>query len=119
MHDVAQARNRLAELLDKYGSEHIFTILDQLKDYGEQLMRGCIRRLPDGCFHFTDYLDNDGPDQKHISIRVELTVQGDQVLADFSKSGDQVATPLNTVQAVTISATMYVFQLIQYPMSYM
>ncbi len=107
---LQRGRMRLSELLDKYSSEHIFTILDQLKDYGEQLMRGCISRLPNGCFHFTDYLDNDGLDQKHISIRVDLTIQGDQVLVDFSKSGDQITTPLNTVQAVTISATMYVFQ---------
>ena len=107
---LKRGKMRLSELLGKYGSEHIFTILDQLKEYGEQLMRDCIHRLPDGCFRFTDYLDNDGLDQSHIAISVNLTIQGDRVLVDFSKSGDQVATPLNTVQAVTISATMYVFQ---------
>jgi N-methylhydantoinase B len=101
---------RLNELLARYGSRHIFTIVEQLKDYGEKVMGNTISQLPDNIYSFTDYLDNDGLSRKPLPIALELIISGDKAQADFSQSALQIDTPLNTVRAVTISAVMYAFQ---------
>ena len=107
---LRRGKIRLAELLSRYGLRHISTILAQLKNYGEKVMRNTIRQLPDGCYTFTDYLDNDGLGRKPLPISLKLTIKDSAALADFSDSAPQVNTPLNTVKAVTISAVIYTFQ---------
>lgn len=107
---LARGKLRLHDILDRYTPEHIFSILDQLKDYSERLMVNIINQLPDGLYSYTDYLDDDGKDSSPISISVDLTIKDSHIIADFSRSGDQVDTPLNTVKSVVMSATAYVFQ---------
>ena len=107
---LRRGRQRIKELLAKYGSRHVFTILDELKNYGEEVMSSTIGQLPDGTCRFTDYLDNDGLSRRPLPISVELTISGSRALADFSRTAPQVGSPLNTVRAVTVSAVIYVFQ---------
>ncbi len=101
---------RLSELLKRYGAPHIFTILDQLKNYAEEVMADTLHQLPDGSYSFTDHLDNDGISRRPLPISLELTISGNRAVADFRQSAAQIDTPLNTVRAVTISAVMYAFQ---------
>jgi len=107
---LARGRKRLHDLLTKYSVSHLCTVLDQLKNYSEKLMQSAIGKLPDGVFSCTDYLDDDGITNKSIPISVDLSVHGSTVTADFSRSADQVKSPLNAVLSVTVSATAYVFQ---------
>ncbi len=107
---LARGKLRLNDILEKYPHDHIFSILDQLKDYSERLMINIIRQLPEGLYSFTDYLDDDGMGSSSIPISVDLTIMDSRIKADFSRSGDQVTTPLNTVISVVMSATAYVFQ---------
>ena len=101
---------RLREILQDRAPEHVFAILEQLKNYSEKLMITVINRLPDGCYSFTDYLEDDGGGSAPIPITVDLAIEDSHVVADFTRSSDQVATPLNTVKSVVVSATVYVFQ---------
>ena len=101
---------RLLELHDKYGGRHAATVINQLQDYAERLMRATISALPDGVYEFCDYLDNDGISKGKVGIRVRITIDQDEAVVDFSESADQVGSPLNTVEPVVVSATIYVFQ---------
>jgi N-methylhydantoinase B len=107
---LARGKLRLNDILCKYNLEHVFFVLDQLKDYSERLMGNIINQLPDGLYSYTDYLDDDGSGSSPIPITVDLTIKDSYIIADFSRSGDQVDTPLNTVMSVVMSATAYVFQ---------
>lgn len=107
---LARGKSRLNEILQKYPLAHIYSILDQLKDYSERLMRQVIKHLPDGFYSFTDYLDDDGKGSSPLPISVDLTIRGEDIIADFSRSADQTDTPINTVKSVVMSATAYVFQ---------
>ncbi len=100
---------RLTELLKKYPLEHVYSILDQLKDYTERLMQNLINTLPNGLFSYTDFLDDDGRGSAPVPITVDLTIMDAAVIADFSRSADQTDTPINTVRSVVMSATAYVF----------
>ena len=107
---LTRGRMRLHEILAKYSSEHVFTILDQLKEYAERLMRDVIKKLPIGTYSQTDYLDDDGKTREPVPISIELLIQDSDIIADFSQSSDQTDTPINTVKSVVMSATAYVFQ---------
>lgn len=107
---LARGGMRLNEIMKRYSQEYVYGVLDQLKDYSERLMLNVIKRLPPGRYSYTDYLDDDGINSEPIRLTVDLTVNESHITADFSRSGDQVSTPLNTVRSVVVSAAVYVFQ---------
>jgi len=107
---LARGRMRLTEIMKRYKHDHVFAVLDQLKNYAERLMLNVINRLPDGSYTYTDFLDDDGSNTVPVPLAVDLAIGDSHITADFSRSNDQVATPLNTVRSVVVSATVYVFQ---------
>jgi N-methylhydantoinase B len=107
---LARGKQRLNDILGKYNSDHIYAILDQLKDYAKRLMQNVIKKIPNGHYSYTDYLDDDGSGSTPIPITVDLTIKDSTISADFSRSGNQTDTPINTVRSVVMSATAYVFQ---------
>jgi N-methylhydantoinase B/oxoprolinase/acetone carboxylase alpha subunit len=68
-------------------------------------MRDEIRRIPDGRYAFEDVIENDGVIRdRRYTIRVEVFVDGDELIFDFRDSDDQAAGPCNTTYGVTASA---------------
>ena len=95
------AENRLRRLFDKYGPQ---TVLDCIKlnlDRSETRMRSRIRELPSGTYVYEDYLEyyDDGRFDP-VLMRLSLTVQGDEVIADFAGSNPQVPGVVNSSLAV-------------------
>ncbi|MDH4320866.1 MAG: hydantoinase B/oxoprolinase family protein [Desulfobulbaceae bacterium] len=107
---LARGNVRLREMLAKHSAAKLFAVIDHLQDYAERLMRHTIASLRDGVHHFVDHLDDDGVNRRPLPIALQLTIAGDEAIADFSASADQVPSPLNTVAPVTLSATIYAFQ---------
>ncbi|MDX1776028.1 MAG: hydantoinase B/oxoprolinase family protein [Desulfobulbales bacterium] len=108
---LARGRARIHEILQKYRGNHVYAVLDQLKEYARLLMENVIKKIPNGLYSYTDYLDNDGSgSMAPVPITVDLTINNATIIADFSRSGDQTVTPVNTVKSVLMSATAYVFQ---------
>lgn len=101
---------RLQEMVKRYGKSLLADIGEKLQDYAERLMENTIATLPPGTYHFSDALDDDGFGCKPLEISVALTVAGKKISFDFRESADQVASPVNTVESVTISAAIYVLQ---------
>ncbi len=75
-----------------------------LLGYGEERMRSALAALPDGSYSFKDVVEWGEVD---VPIRVEVTVDGDELLADFAGTADQIAGNLNAVEAVTRSCLYY------------
>jgi N-methylhydantoinase B len=102
------AIRRMQELVDRYGLPTLEEHVDGLIAYAERITRAAIEQIPNGTYTFTDYLDNDGVEDEPVAISVQLHVQGSEITADFSGSSAQVRGNINTVAAVTKSATYYV-----------
>ncbi|MEW6427624.1 MAG: hydantoinase B/oxoprolinase family protein [Thermodesulfobacteriota bacterium] len=108
---LTRGKKRLLDLAARHGHARLREISAGLQDYSERVMRATIRTVPDGCYRFTDHLDDGGAGAAQpLAISVELTIQGEEALVDFRQSAPQVASPVNTVASVTGSATIYVFQ---------
>nr|HMQ56306.1 hydantoinase B/oxoprolinase family protein [Anaerolineae bacterium] len=101
---------RLLEVINRYGPAEVSLYMAGLLQYAERMTRALLAGLPDGVYEFIDYLDDDGIDPDPIKIAVKITIQGDEAQVDFSNSALQVKGSVNSVYAVTLSATLYVFR---------
>jgi N-methylhydantoinase B len=95
---------RLIELLDDYGDARIAAAFGQLADRAEALMRTEIAALADGHYSFDDFLDNDGVKDEALRIALDLTIAGDRLTLDMSRSSPPCAGPLNISIATTVAA---------------
>ena len=94
---------RLHTLLDEYGDEIIAAALAALSDRAERLMRANIEALPDGTYACDDFLDNDGVTDHPLRIALDLTIAGDRMRLDFSRSAPPCDGPLNIAYATTVA----------------
>jgi N-methylhydantoinase B/oxoprolinase/acetone carboxylase alpha subunit len=105
-----KGEERLRELMRKYGLGRVERNMRALQDYSERMTRAAIRKLPDGVYGFTDYLDNDGVRNRPVKIQVAISIRSGQAEVDFTGSDPQVEGPMNANYAVALSATMYAFR---------
>jgi N-methylhydantoinase B len=95
---------RATELVKKYGKQVFKQTCEDLMDYSERRMRAEIAQFPDGRYPFEDVIENDGIEAKPYYVRVDVFVQGDEVVADFSRSSKQAKGPINATLGVTTGA---------------
>ena len=53
-------KQRLSELCEKYGKSEVVKYSSELQDYSARIMKSVIKKIPDGEYSFSDYLDDDG-----------------------------------------------------------
>ncbi len=102
------AERRVRELTRRYG---IATLLDGVArnlDRSEARMREQIAKLPDGVYHYEDYLETFGPPPEYclepLLLPLTLTVSGDTLTADFTGAAEQAPAPVNSSLAVTAAS---------------
>ncbi|MEM9220822.1 MAG: hydantoinase B/oxoprolinase family protein [Pseudomonadota bacterium] len=95
---------RMNALLDEYGDDLVDEALAALKERAATMMRAEIARLPDGTASVEDYLDNDGIEDAPLKIALDLTVEGERLVMDFSRSSPACAGPVNISRATTVAA---------------
>jgi len=109
------ARERVHELVDRYGVEELEEAFGEVQDYSERRMRSEIEEFPDGVYEFSDVLDDDGLGNENLPVEATVTVDGDHVTVDFEGTAPQTDGPVNAVLAVTSSATYYAVRCVTDP----
>jgi N-methylhydantoinase B len=94
---------RLTVLLDEYGDDTIKSALEALSTRAETLIRANIAALPDGTYSYDDFLDNDGVTDNALPIALDLTIAGDRMRLDFSRSAPPCDGPLNIARSPTVA----------------
>ena len=95
---------RLDGLLDEYGDTTVLQAMGELRSRALKLMRSHIASLPDGRYSFEDLLDNDGIVNEPLTIALDMTVAGDRLTLDFSRTSPQCAGPVNISRATSVAA---------------
>lgn len=85
---------RMLELVRRYGVEAVEDGVAALLNYAEQQVRELIRQIPDGEYHFWDYMEG-GPGGYPVRLRCRLVVEGDGILMDFEGTDPQVRAAIN------------------------
>lgn len=95
---------RMNALLDEYGDGKVAVCMSELTARAAQMMRAQISNLPSGTVSAEDFLDNDGINDEPLKIALDLTIDGDSMVMDFSRSSPACAGPVNISRATTIAA---------------
>lgn len=105
------AERRLREFADRYGTEEILRHTAHNLDRTEARMRHQIDGLPDGTYCYEDSLDlfTDGHYDPAL-VRCELTVEGDEITANFDGSSPQVDAVANASRAMTEAGVFIVLK---------
>jgi len=96
----------IQELFRKFGAAFVVSACGELLDYAERKIRYAIQSVPDGCYTFEDYMDDDGKGLEKIPIRLRVEVEGDSIRFDFGGSSHQVRGGINLVYTA-LQATVY------------
>lgn len=96
--------DRLLSYLQDTGQPDLQALGGEILERSERAMRQAIAEVPDGIYKSVCYTDGvDDP----IRIECQLTVQGDEITADFAGSSDQVSKAFNVVLNYTSAYTNY------------
>ena len=98
---------RVTEMLRRYGRDTVVTAVDEMMDRTERAIREEIRKIPDGTYYGEAATDDDGTEiDVPVWVRLEITVKGDEMTLDFSKSDAQRKGFVNSVYAPAYSAAI-------------
>ena len=104
---------RVKDLCDEYGKDAFLCALEGLLDHSEALTRQALGEIADGVYSFTGYIDNDGVEfDKRIKLQLSVTIDGTDILFDFTGSSPQTKGPINCVYASTLSTIEYAVKVV-------
>ncbi|MEQ1956458.1 hydantoinase B/oxoprolinase family protein [Mesorhizobium yinganensis] len=97
-------RERLFQILDRYGDETVVRAIAELSRRAAEQMRANIARIPDGIYRSTAFVDSDGVVDRPLTIALAVEKAGGTLTFDFSGSSPPCAGPMNSVLATTLSS---------------
>lgn len=104
---------RINELLEEYELEDLKQLSDEVISRTEGAMRAEIRKISDGTYTYTIYLDKLKGEQPKISVAVQ--VKGGEIIVDFEGTSPQVQMSINSCLNITYSYTAFAIKSIVNP----
>ncbi|OGA17276.1 MAG: hypothetical protein A3H33_06020 [Betaproteobacteria bacterium RIFCSPLOWO2_02_FULL_65_20] len=96
------AENRIIDLLRRYGKDTVLASIHQMMDRTERAVRAEIAAIPDGTYSGESATDDDGTIlDEPVTVRVDVSIKGDEITLDFSRSDAQRPGFINCVYAST------------------
>jgi N-methylhydantoinase B len=99
-----KAAEHIERLFRRFGGSAFLDAIEDLIARSERLMRERITQIPDGIYHAEGYLDSNGHSPEPLVGRLQLTVDGDRLIADFTGSSPQTSGPTNVGPAMALNA---------------
>ena len=108
------AENRVHQVLRRYGRDVVMACIGEMMDRTERAVRAEIAAIPDGTYSGESATDDDGTTlDEPVWVRVDITVKGDSLIADFSRSDAQrrgfVNCPYAASYAIAVGSMMPLF----------
>ena len=100
------ARTRYLELIERYGADQTAAVARELLDYTERRTRAAIAAMPDGVYPFEDLFDAPELDDE-LTLKVVVTVSGDEMHFDFRGNPAQVRASVNVVWTGIYASVYY------------
>lgn len=100
-------RDRLLQMVSRYGLEQVHTLFDDLIAYSESRVRSRLRQIPDGRWTAVNYIE--GIRQPWIRTQITAIKQGDALTLDFTGSSPQTAGSENSGIVGAMSSAMNPF----------
>ncbi len=99
------------EVVERYGTETYYQVVDALLDHGERVARLGLERIKDGTYEFEDFLDDDGVRLgEPVRMRCAVTIAGSDMTVDLTGSDPEQLGPVNTPWGYSLTACRYVLK---------
>ncbi|HZO36082.1 MAG TPA: hydantoinase B/oxoprolinase family protein [Solirubrobacteraceae bacterium] len=96
------AEDRIVALVDKYGKDTVLACVSQMMDRTETAVRNEISKMPDGTYSGESATDDDGTVlDEQVWVKCDVTIKGDHMTLDFSRSDAQRKGFINSVYAAS------------------
>jgi len=95
---------RLLELGARYDMETVVEGARKLISYSERRLRAEILELPEGTYHASMMVEDDGVGTDPFEVKVKLVIRNGRIIADFTGSSPQVRGPMNCTFVVAAAA---------------
>ncbi len=106
---------QLAELYGRFGAATIAAAAESVFAQCERLDRQAVSAIPDGVYTAEGELDSYGPGGEPVPVRVEVTVDSDEVALDLSGSSPQTPGCMNCGFPQTVAAARLAFKFLVNP----
>lgn len=87
---------RLKEVISKYGADAVLHAVDYSIDYARKRFREEVSRWPDGVYEADAWVDNDPLGNADIRVHVKITVEGENLMIDFTGSDTRQSISANS-----------------------
>lgn len=101
-------RERVLQLVERFGSDTVRRGMSEVLDYSERRMRAAISAIPDGSWEGEAFMDTDGrnPPSPPVRVAVKVTVRGDEVDMDFTGTDPQMRAMFNAPIASSFASAV-------------
>ena len=90
-------KDKFAALVNRYGVAKMRAAIAAIWDQSEAVAREAVRKLPDGVWRASAFLDGDEVDDwEPVPVSVEVRIEGSSMTIDFSNLGGVLKGPLNS-----------------------
>lgn len=104
------------DLLDRYGQEKILSHIEHLYESTERMVRREIEAIPDGRYEGESIAFYDGVrPSSTMTIKLAITIQGSDIIFDYTGSSPQTPGFVNAPYASTASALILTFLMLINP----
>jgi N-methylhydantoinase B len=112
---LRSAERRVEDIARRYGFDTLKKSMLSILDHGERMARIALKKLPKGKFFAEEWMDDDGLSGDPVYVCVEVTINEDEFLVDFTGSSEQVPGPINCTITRLYSAARSLFKAITDP----
>lgn len=104
---------RMDELAEVYGIDLLHAISHELVRRSEEMTIASLKEIPNGTYHYVDYLDNDGVElDKKVRIEVTTTIKDGTMHLDFTGTDPQLKGPFNCVPSGVRAAAYFALKVL-------
>jgi len=89
------AMRRMREIIQRFGADTISHSIDDVLNYAEAQSRRVISTVPEGTYHFSDFIEGDMVGLGLLRINLKLTVKDGEFNMDFAGTAPEVRAALN------------------------
>lgn len=109
----AVGRRGFDALVARYGIATLQSCITEMMHRSELQMRSYIEEIPDGTYRIEDYFDNDGVEDKPLTVALAIEVAGSNLHFDFTGTSPAALGPMNisdsTAKSLCFVALKHIF----------
>ncbi len=109
------ANQKVAGILDAYGREVYEAVVEEIFVHGERSVREAIAQIPDGTYSYENDMDDDGVGSDPVAVACDVTIAGDEVTVDLSRSAEVQIGGVNCPWGYTLATARFALKRLTTP----